>query len=71
MYYDLCGWHWYFGINGSSYSHSWRIDGDDNNWDDILGAFEISLSGIWKYGMLIRIYSIKDLSDKNNLSYIL
>eukprot|EP01084_Bolivina_argentea_P206818 352997_1 len=50
IYYDLCGWHWYFGINAASIANSWRIDGDCNSWQDILTAMETSLSGIWKYG---------------------
>eukprot|EP01084_Bolivina_argentea_P206819 352998_1 len=50
IYYDLCGWHWYFASVGSNFSNSWRVDGDDSNWNNVVNTFEIAYSGMQKYG---------------------
>eukprot|EP01084_Bolivina_argentea_P206821 353002_1 len=51
IYYDLCGWYWYYAINGSDYSNSWRISGDDANWQAIMNTMYFGYSGMWKYGI--------------------
>ena len=50
IYYDLCAWNWYFGINGGKIGNSWRMCADPNNWNEILNCMQLLMNGQWKYG---------------------
>ena len=50
IYYDLCGWYWYYATVGPSISNSWRIFKDDWDWENVGSTLDVAYSGMQKYG---------------------
>jgi len=48
VFFSLCGWESWYAPVGWSLGNSWRIDGDGDNWGDILNIFD-TMSGLSMY----------------------
>ena len=52
VWYALCGWAWWYAINGSDIGNSFRINGDSNYWTDFTNTLYVVATQTNRFGKI-------------------